>query len=137
MLRPFFPELVISTDLLSFEHPSVLLFCSLFLGVFLVFVKHKAVKFGFKKLYANNNLRLKIFDKSFPYNDENDLSILDNIVLLSVQLLEQSSTYKKIQHKLSEICVKPVLIPERSFFDLLLFQCKAFQRKLPISAYCL
>ena len=27
MLRPFFPELVISTDLLSFEHPSVLLFC--------------------------------------------------------------------------------------------------------------
>ena len=27
MLGPFFPELVISTDLLSFEHPSVLLFC--------------------------------------------------------------------------------------------------------------
>ena len=27
MLRPFFPELVISTDLLSFEYPSVLLFC--------------------------------------------------------------------------------------------------------------
>ena len=27
MLRPFFPELVISTDLLSFKHPSVLLFC--------------------------------------------------------------------------------------------------------------
>ena len=27
MLRPFIPELVISTDLLSFEHPSVLLFC--------------------------------------------------------------------------------------------------------------
>ena len=26
MLRPFFPELVIFTDLLSFEHPSVLLF---------------------------------------------------------------------------------------------------------------
>ena len=26
-LRPFFPELVMSTDLLSFEHPSVLLFC--------------------------------------------------------------------------------------------------------------
>ena len=26
MLRPFFPELVMSTDLLSFEHPSVLLF---------------------------------------------------------------------------------------------------------------
>ena len=25
MLRPFFPELVMSTDLLSFEHPSVLL----------------------------------------------------------------------------------------------------------------
>ena len=29
MLRPFFPEIVMSTDLLSFEHPSVLLFCSL------------------------------------------------------------------------------------------------------------
>ena len=29
MLRPFFPELVMSTDLLSFEHPSVLLFCLL------------------------------------------------------------------------------------------------------------
>ena len=29
MLRPFFPELVMSTDLLSFEHPSVLLFCFL------------------------------------------------------------------------------------------------------------
>ena len=28
MLRPFFPELVMSTDLLSLEHPSVLLFCS-------------------------------------------------------------------------------------------------------------
>ena len=28
MLRPFFPELVMSTDLLRFEHPSVLLFCS-------------------------------------------------------------------------------------------------------------
>ena len=27
MLRPFFPELVMSTDLMSFEHPSVLLFC--------------------------------------------------------------------------------------------------------------
>ena len=27
MLRPFFPELVMSTDLLSLEHPSVLLFC--------------------------------------------------------------------------------------------------------------
>ena len=27
MLRQFFPELVMSTDLLSFEHPSVLLFC--------------------------------------------------------------------------------------------------------------
>ena len=29
MLRPFFPELVMSTDFLSFEHPSVLLFCLL------------------------------------------------------------------------------------------------------------
>ena len=27
MLRPFFPELVMSSDFLSFEHPSVLLFC--------------------------------------------------------------------------------------------------------------
>ena len=27
MWRPFFPELVMSTDLLSFEHPSILLFC--------------------------------------------------------------------------------------------------------------
>ena len=27
MLRPFFSELIMSTDLLSFEHPSVLLFC--------------------------------------------------------------------------------------------------------------
>ena len=27
MLTPFFPALVMSTDLLSFEHPSVLLFC--------------------------------------------------------------------------------------------------------------
>ena len=27
MLRPFFPELVMSTDLLSLEHPLVLLFC--------------------------------------------------------------------------------------------------------------
>ena len=35
MLRPFFPELVISTDLLSFEHPSVLLFC---LNVFLFII---------------------------------------------------------------------------------------------------
>ena len=30
MLRPFFPELVMSTDLLSVEHPSVLLFCLTF-----------------------------------------------------------------------------------------------------------
>ena len=28
MLRPFIPELVMPTDLLSFEHPSVLLFCA-------------------------------------------------------------------------------------------------------------
>ena len=28
MLRPFFPELVMSTDFLGFEHPSVLQFCS-------------------------------------------------------------------------------------------------------------
>ena len=27
MLRPFFPELVMSMDLLSIEHPTVLLFC--------------------------------------------------------------------------------------------------------------
>ena len=27
MLRPFSPELAMSTDLLSFEHPLVLLFC--------------------------------------------------------------------------------------------------------------
>ena len=27
MLRPFFPEHVMSTDLLSFEHPAVLLVC--------------------------------------------------------------------------------------------------------------
>ena len=27
MLRPFFPEFVMSMDLLSFEYPSVLLFC--------------------------------------------------------------------------------------------------------------
>ena len=27
ILRPFIPELVMSMDLLSFEHPSVLLFC--------------------------------------------------------------------------------------------------------------
>ena len=27
MMRPFFPELVMSTDLLNFEHSSVLLFC--------------------------------------------------------------------------------------------------------------
>ena len=35
MLRPFFPELVMSTDLLSFEHPSVLLFCFMLLLFFL------------------------------------------------------------------------------------------------------
>ena len=29
ILKPFFPELVMSTELLSYEHPSVLLFCSL------------------------------------------------------------------------------------------------------------
>ena len=29
MLRPFIPERFMSTDLLSFEHPLVLLFCSL------------------------------------------------------------------------------------------------------------
>ena len=29
MLRPFIPELVMSTDFLSFQHPSVLLFCFL------------------------------------------------------------------------------------------------------------
>ena len=32
MLRPIFPGLVMSTDLLSFEHPSVLLFCFPFLS---------------------------------------------------------------------------------------------------------
>ena len=33
MLRPFFPELAMSTDLLSFEHPSVHLFCLFALSV--------------------------------------------------------------------------------------------------------
>ena len=32
MFRPFFPELVMSTDLLSFEHPLVLLFCFVLSG---------------------------------------------------------------------------------------------------------
>ena len=32
ILRPFFPEIVMSTDLLSFEHPSVLLFCFILLN---------------------------------------------------------------------------------------------------------
>ena len=31
MLRPFFPELVMSADLSSLEHPSVFLFCFTFL----------------------------------------------------------------------------------------------------------
>ena len=31
MLRPFFPELVMSTDLMSFEHPSVLIFCFIYI----------------------------------------------------------------------------------------------------------
>ena len=33
MLRPFFPDLFMSTDLMSFKHPSVLLFCCIFLSL--------------------------------------------------------------------------------------------------------
>ena len=33
MLRPFFPEPVMSADLLSFEHPLVLLFCFVWLRI--------------------------------------------------------------------------------------------------------
>ena len=36
ILRPFFPVLVMSTDLWIFEHPSVLLFCSLVEGGFFI-----------------------------------------------------------------------------------------------------
>ena len=36
MLRPFIPEPVMSTDLLSFEHPSVLLFCLLLLYTWII-----------------------------------------------------------------------------------------------------
>ena len=38
MLRPFFPELVMSTDLLSFDHPSVLLFCFIHFFVRIMFL---------------------------------------------------------------------------------------------------
>ena len=47
MFRPFFPELVISTDLLSIEHPSVLLFC-------LVSVKYRHMPYVYKGLIASN-----------------------------------------------------------------------------------
>ena len=40
MLRPFFPELVMSTDLLSFEHPSVLLLCSLFTPFYILHTRN-------------------------------------------------------------------------------------------------
>ena len=33
LLMNFFPELVMSTDLLSFEHPSVLLFCFIWVNL--------------------------------------------------------------------------------------------------------
>ena len=46
MLRPYFPELVMSTDLLSFEYPSVLLFC--FVILYNEFVLHKENKPGTK-----------------------------------------------------------------------------------------
>ena len=43
MLRPFFPELFMSADLLSFEHPSVLLFCLLTLNVKRFYIKGKSL----------------------------------------------------------------------------------------------
>ena len=48
MLIPFFPELVTSTDLLSFEHPSVLQFC--FLSLQQLRYEHENVTFTKLKL---------------------------------------------------------------------------------------
>ena len=59
MLRPFCPELVISTDLLSFEHPSVLLFCSFYhmiIPKITIFPKKKKVK-NLRKFHANIALK--------------------------------------------------------------------------------
>ena len=49
MLRPFFPELVISTDLLSLEYPSVLLF-------------YIAIKYGCLKSMNNYMYYLQIIN---------------------------------------------------------------------------
>ena len=43
MLRPFFPELVMSTDLLSFEYPSILLFCFVLLDTICVHIQVKII----------------------------------------------------------------------------------------------
>ena len=53
MLRPFFPELVMSMDLLSFEHPSVLLFCF----VHLTFFSKNSMVISIEKILMNYKIR--------------------------------------------------------------------------------
>ena len=66
MLRPFIPELVMSTDLLSFEHSSVLLFC--FLRVYtrkLCVINHHCINIVF--LCCINWSRMGRYFDQFSY----------------------------------------------------------------------
>ena len=57
MLRPFFPELVMSTDLLSLEHPSVLLFCFI-QSLLSTGKKHLASRFNLTYRYIDDVLSI-------------------------------------------------------------------------------
>ena len=76
MLRQFFPELVMSTDLLSFEHPSVLLFC---------FVVLSSTIYNIVDIDQSSSVRLA----EVPHMTESDL-----FLFLLVCPVDASATYR-------------------------------------------
>ena len=86
MLRPFFPELVMSTDLLSFEHPSVLLFC-LELNHFIL----KDTTLTLFCPFRYNNISSKMLRNNFPKWPSD--AELCTIYIISLLVLHPSTSF--------------------------------------------
>ena len=68
MLRPYFPELVMSTDLLSLEHPSVLIFS---FDAWVAIYKHKALQGMVKCMFLIPCVQRMFFKKCITYGKKN------------------------------------------------------------------
>ena len=76
MLRPFFPELVMSTDLLSFEHPSILLFCSYVINPFNKEKNHKKSKATLGKMPSQKFEYTQLLGTNFGQKDAGIIELL-------------------------------------------------------------